>query len=249
MSGLQSNQLALFDQETSDGDDSGYAEDDSKEPPEEFTDHVTPAHSPLEQVDQEVWEVVRRRGPAKTTHRYVRYRLDRTMDCRTQQTVGMIVRHVDLHHFHTGHAPRNQGDVVNLPGGGQILKKNRLFLIVGRVSDRLIECPIFTYSGMGLANRKKSTWPEYCSIRPSHVPIEDFKDQSPSNKVLDVACVYWNEEVSESSVVRLSDVRFHDTGFDLPPAQVVGSISSEALKYAAKKVVDLMREATTVARR
>ena len=249
MTGPHSNQFALFSRETSDSDDSGYVEDHSKEFQGENVDQTKSARTPSEQVDQEAWQVVSRREPAETTSRGVRYRLDRTLDWYTQQTVGMIVRHVDFHHFPTSNAPRNQGgDVVNLPGGGEILKKNRLFLIVGRASGRLTECPIFTYGGKGLRGRKKVTWPEYCSIRPSHVPVKDFENQSPRNKVLDVEWVYWNEEVKESSVVRLSDVRSHDTGFSLPPAQVVGAVSSEALRYAAKKVVDLMREATTNAR-
>lgn len=251
MSGFYSNQnqFALFGHEASDSDDSGYVENHPEAGPRDNVDHTTSGRFLSDQANQKVWGPVRRKEPAEATHGGMGYRLDRALDWCSQQSLGMIVRHVDLHYFPTKKAPRNQGEVVNLPKGGQVLEKNRLFLIVGHAVCRVTECPIFTYDEVGLEKRNKLTWHEYCSIRSSQVPVKDFNNQSPSNKVLDVAWVHQNEEVKESSMVRLSDVRSHDTNFDLPPAQVVRAISSEALKYAAKKVVDLMREVTTSARR
>lgn len=159
------NQFALFGHEASDSDDSGYVEDHSEAGPRDDVDHTTSGRLPSDQANQEVWEVVSRREPAEATHGGARYRPDRTLDWYTQQSLGLIVRHVDLHYFPTNKAPHDQGTVVNLPKGGQILEKSRLFLIVGHTVCRVTECPILTYGEKGLEERNKLTWPEYCSIR------------------------------------------------------------------------------------
>lgn len=239
------NQFVPFGHEASDSDDSGYAEDDSEASAGDHVDHVAPTRT-LEQANQARWPVIHHRGPAETTHRSGIHRPRQNPVWRTEQTLGAIVRHVDLHHFPKGNAPKAQGgDVVNLRRDGQVLAKRRYFLVVGRAGNTIIECPIFTYGGKGLSGRRRNTWHEYCSIRSLDFPVEGFINQSPDNKVLDAA---WEEDgfqVERLAVVRLSELRFrHDnTGITLS-----AGISSEALQYAARRVIDLMSEAVMTAR-
>jgi hypothetical protein len=161
---------------------------------------------------------------------------------RAKQTAGVIVRHVDFHYFSHGKAPKRQGKVVQTVKG-QIIEKKRYFLIVGRAGDRVVECPIFTYGGHGLHNRVKASHREYCSIRPLNTPAENSKNHNPERRVLDVVSMEQNEQLlAKSSVVRLSNVISRDHGVDV---DVVGTISLEALNYAAQMVVDLMWETVT----
>lgn len=242
MSRFHSNQFALFGHEPSDSDDSGYVEDDPCVPAE---DHVTLAHTPLKQADQEVWQVVRRRQPAETTHRSAGYRWERNSVRRTRHAVGMIVQHVDLHLFPSGNAPRDQGNVVNLSRGGEALEKYRMFLIVDELDNSVNECPVLTYGETGLRYREEATWPEYCSVRPPHIPVEDFTNQSPNNIVLGIDRITWFGRMSESMVVRLSDARSRDTDDGVA---VRGVMSPESRDYASDKMADLMRRATMTAR-
>lgn len=164
---------------------------------------------------------------------------------RTQHTKGMLVMHVDLHYFPNGDAPGGQGNVVDLSRDGQVLeKKERLFLVVGRSGNSLMECLILTYSDRGLRRRDEATWPEYCSIRPPHIPVEDFINQSPNNKVLDIAWTDWRGEMSDSMVVHLSDVRSRDTDDGVIVRGAVLPVSGE---YASEKMADLAKRATMTA--
>ena len=233
MSRFGSDRFGLPRKEASDSDDSGYVEDERSAPTGDHVDRVT--------LEQEDLPLVRHREPAQTTPRP-----ECTRGWRNHQVVGEVVFHEDHHHFPKRNAPQDQGDLVNLPSGGQLLEKRRLFLIVGQVRGRLMECPIFTYGGKGISGREKETLPEYCSIRPLRVPVEGFKNQSPSNKVLDWDWVEWAGQMRKSMVVRLSDPTWRDKGTRV---EVVGAISSGALQYAAERVDELMREATTSARR
>lgn len=226
MSGLHSNQFTLFGHEASDSDDSGYAIDDFDTPTGNHVNHVTPARTPFEQVNEGSWEVVQ------------------PTFWHTRQTMGAIVRHVELHHFPRGGAPHDQGKVVKLPGGGKVLKKSRYFLIVGRTRDKLIECPIFTYGEKGLRDRERDTWPEYCSIRSLSVPVGNFVNQSPSNNVLHAVWEKPGFQVKQSAVVRLSELRYRDddTGVDL-----VAAVSFGSLQYAQKKLAGLISAAVMTA--
>ena len=208
-------------------DDSECVEDDLDAPAGGEINHVTPARTPLEQVNPGSWEVV----PHAVRH--------------TRQTVGAIVRQMELHHFPRGKAPLGQGPVFNLTGAGEILEKSRFFLVVGRTVDRIIECPIFTYGVTGLCDRERDTWPEYCSIRSLGVPVEGFINQSPNNEVLDVGLVKGRFQMKRTAVVRLSELRYRD---DNTGVTVVAAISTEALRYATRKVIDLMSEAVMTAR-
>lgn len=239
MSGSQSNQSALFGREASDSDDSGYVTG-------EYVDHTTLARTPSEQANQEGWQVVRRREPARTRHRGPRNQRGPITARRAHRALGTIVQHVDLHYFPEGNAPSDQGPVTNLASGGQVLEKRRLFLVLGWMGGRLRECPILTYSGYELRERDRATWPEYCSIRPPHVPKQGFTNQSRGNQVLDIEWVEWAGEMSESMVVHLADVRSRDTDIGVV---VKGAVSREALDYASKKMDDLMEEATAIVRR
>ena len=163
----------------------------------------------------------------------------------TKRTVGAIVRHVDLHYFPRGGAPQDQGNVVNLPGGGQVLEKKRYFLVVGRMPGTLVECPIFTYGGEGLRGRNRDTWREYCSIRSLNVPVEGFMNQSPNNQVLDVEWEKGSFQVKQSAVVRLSELRFRDEDDDV---DLVAAVSFGALQYAREKIADLISAAVMTAR-
>lgn len=154
--------------------------------------------------------------------------------------------HVDLHYFPDGDAPGGQGNVVDPSRDGQVPeKKERLFLVVGRLGNSLMECPILTYSDRGLRRRDEATWPEYCSIRPPHIPVEDFINQSPNNKVLDIAWTDWRGEMSDSMVVYLSDVRSRDTDDGVIVRGAVLPVSGE---YASEKMADLAKRATMTAR-
>jgi hypothetical protein len=225
MTHFHPNQFAFFAHEASDSDDSGYVEDDPNEPTGDHVDLASPARIPPEQVDQENWGVVR---PG--------FR-------HTRRTAGSIVRHVDFHHFPRSNANPEQGVVVNLPGGGQILQKSRYFLIVGRRGDPLVECPIFTYDEKGLRKRVRDTWPEYCSIRSLSLPVEGFMNQSPNNEVLDVMWEKSGFHVKQLAVVRLSELRYRDedAGVDL-----VAGISFGALQYARQKVIGFTSEAVMI---
>jgi hypothetical protein len=232
MSGFRYNQFALLSHEESDSDDSDYLESDPDALAGDHIDRVIPARAPLE-VHQR-WQDVRRKEPAVNSAR------------RTQHTKGMLVMHVNLHYSPSDNAPRDQGRVVNLSRGGQFLeKKNRLFLVVGRLGNSLMECPILTYSDNGLRRRDEATWPEYCSIRPPHIPMEDFINQSPNNMVLDIDWTDWYGQMSEAMVVHLSDVRSRDTDDGVV---VRGAVSPVPSEYASEKMADLTRSATTTAR-
>ena len=174
-----------------------------------------------------------------------RDRLESRSPWRSQQTEGKIVRHADFHHFSRGNAPEGQGDIVDLSDGGQIHEKNRFFLIIGRMGGLVLECPIFTYGGKGLRCRGKSTHREYCSIRPLHTSADDFENQNPERRVLDIVSMKGDRRLKESMVVRLSDVRSHDVGTGV---DIIGAISQEALKYAARMMLDLISEALMIAR-
>lgn len=130
-------------------------------------DHVTPARLSSDQADQEGWNVVpykqaarggrRRRG--RRGRRGPREPRVRNQVRRTEHTVGMIVLHADLHYFPEGQtAPHDQGHVVDLLKGGQVLEKTRLFLVVGRlIGGSVMECPILTYGGDGLSTHDDAT--------------------------------------------------------------------------------------------
>lgn len=247
-----------------DSDDSGYAEIDPNPSAMEPAYRINPGPQPTDQVviqriDPEAWESVRRRRTDSplvplgnwrehTQEMIVEYRRERSESWRNRQKGGVIVRHVDLHYFPAGDAPRNQGNVVNLSNGGQVLEKHRLFLIVGQAGDRVLECPIYTFGGRGLRFRDRATWPEYCSIRPLQVLQGDFENQSQHNKVLDVDWVRGTYELKVSMVVRLSDVRSRDASRDVEGVEIIATISKTAREYAAKKVMDLMSEAVMTAR-
>lgn len=165
---------------------------------------------------------------------------DRRAGFRNLQTKGTIVRHLDLHHFPDGGAPADQGNVLTASDNSTILAKPRFFLIIGRKGDRITECPIYTFGGLGLKNRDKATWYEYCSIKPKHLHWrEDFHNQSPDREVLDVEWMDWNVNLKDAMVVRLSDVRHREIGHG---AQIVASISREAQEYAAKVAIELLTE-------
>lgn len=160
------------------------------------------------------------------------------------QKKGTMVWHVDLHHFPKADALKHQGKVLSLASRGQILEKSRLFLIIGRVDYekgyRLQECPIYTYGGKGLRGRWWDTWSEYCSIRYGRTG--KFVNQSPGNAVLGLEWMEWHRELSEKSVVRLSDARtrdvyYTDTGKGV---QIIGSLSHRAREYASEKLLELM---------
>lgn len=238
MSGFQSNQSALFGHEASDSDDSGYVTG-------EYVDHTPLARAPSEQANPESWEVVRRRGPAQNRRRGRRNQRGPITAERAHQALGTIVQHVDLHYFPEGDAPTNQGPVTNLAHDGQVLEKRRLFLVVGWMGGKLKECPILTYSGDGLHDRNRATWPEYCSIRPPHIPKRGFTNQIRGNQVLDIVWTNWAGEMSESMVVHLADVGSRDTDIGV---DVRGEVSFEALVYAGTKMADLMKEAAMFAR-
>jgi len=242
MSGFRYNQFALFGNEASDSDDSGYVEDDSDASGGDHVDHDPPALTPVEQANQADWTVVERREPAVTTRRGARSGQGRNFVRRSQHTVGMIVHHVDLHYFPNNNAPQHQRNVVDLPRGGQVLKKYRMFLVVGRLGNRVRECPIFTYGDRGLRDRDEATWREYCSIRPPLIPAEEFTNQSPNNKVLGIERLHWRGRLSESMVVHLSDVRSRDSDAGVT---VKGTILPECREYPGKKMAELVIEATT----
>jgi hypothetical protein len=234
MSGFRYNQFALFGHDASDSDDSGYVEDDSDASTGDHVDHDIPARTHSEHVDQQDWEVVRRREPTVNSVR------------RSEHKKGTIVMHVDLHYFPNGDAPQTKGRVIDLSRGGQILeKKDRLFLVVGRLGNSVRECPILTYGNTGLRRRDQATWPEYCSIRPPHVPADDFINHSPRNNVLDIVWTNWSGQMYESMVVHLSDVRSRDTDDGVA---VRARISPESRDYASEKITGLARRAAMTAR-
>jgi hypothetical protein len=154
-----------------------------------------------------------------------------------------FVTHVEFNHFPRGYAPQYQGNVLQV-SQGELLEKTRFFLIVGRAVDRVVECPIFTYGGKLLSGCNRATHREYCSIRPSNMPADGFKNENPDSRVLDV---FWTNRGHwlKASVVRLSDVRCRDEGSGV---EVVAMISLDALKYASRMVLKLMDEAIRPAR-
>lgn len=177
-------------------------------------------------------------------HGHQQNRLDYSLrpQQQQQQTKGTIVRHLELHHFPAGDAPKGQGEVTNLSAGrGQALEKSRFFLTVGHLGDRVFECPIFTYGGKGLQNRDKAVWSEYCSLKPSQWRKHDFVNQSPENEVLEMVSTAKGWRMRDSMVVRLSDVRSRDVG--MGGVEVLGSISVESSEYASKKAKELMSAA------
>jgi hypothetical protein len=169
-------------------------------------------------------------------------RSDRNIDRLTQRTKGAIVRHKDLHHFEKGSAPRNRGKIMVASNGVEYLEKPRMFLVVDRAGERIMECPIYTYGGKGLRDRAKMDWPEYCSIRPLYVRANDFVNQSPEKEVLEAVRVDWDKELKDTMVVRLCDVRSRE--YD-PSVEIIGRVSRKAHRYAAKRLLELVGKAVT----
>ncbi|KAI7217193.1 hypothetical protein KC333_g4366 [Hortaea werneckii] len=152
---------------------------------------------------------------------------------------GTIIWHWDIRPYKGKLIPDSDSRIFFKDDGSKWLKKGRYWLIVGRTEEKLWEVPIYTNGNTGLAKVPSPQKKEYFSIRPKHVQLESFVNQSPTNLFVSVDWMGEREDQLRGQKLRETMVaHFHEVfarDINEEPIRVVGAIRKEDTQAACEK--------------
>ncbi|KAK5124937.1 hypothetical protein LTR85_001127 [Meristemomyces frigidus] len=161
------------------------------------------------------------------------------------QKDGTIVFRWDVRPFPSKKVPDTDPRIF-YQNGTRYLKKGRYWLVVKATGKTVWEAPIYTNNDTGLLLVPRKFWKQYFSLLPHGMPLEGFKNQSPSNKVASIDWMSVDEKdgtmrgrkMRNTMVVHFSEIMVRS--IDLADVRIVGALSDFTTSYACEKARDFV---------
>lgn len=159
------------------------------------------------------------------------------------QKLGSIVFRWDIREYDSAKIEDSDSRIF-YKDGVRHLKKGRYWLIVKSTGKRVWEAPIYTNNNTGLKHVARHTWKEYFSLRPKEVRPEEFTNQSPSNKVLNIDWMKVDEKTMRGRALRLTMI-VHFKGIvarsvEQEDVRLVGALCAADNQVALDKAKEFM---------